>query len=72
MIKKYKYKPKVWWGFEALQAECNCDLDNKEVRTKQIFKSEKERNRALNKLLSDSDYCVKQYTNFCTTINEQQ
>lgn len=72
MIKTVKYKSNTWWGFDVTQAECNCDFDNKELRTKQIFKTERERDKALNKILADSEYCVTSYSNFCTTINEKE
>jgi hypothetical protein len=71
MIKIPKFKPTIWWGFETLEAECNCDLDNIEIKNKQIFKSEKERDKVLNKWFENSPYCIKQYTKFCTTVNEQ-
>lgn len=71
MIKIPKFKPTVWWGFETLEAECNCDLDNVEIKNKQIFKTEKERDKVLNTWFENSPYCIKQYTKFCTTVNEQ-
>lgn len=72
MIKAPKYKSNTWWGFEVTQAECNCDFDNKEVKTKQLFKTERERDKALFKLLGETDYCVTNYTNFCTIVNEKE
>jgi len=69
MIKRFKHTPEVWWGFETLEAECNCDLDNNEIRNKQIFKSERERDKALDKWFEETTKCVKQYKKFCTNIN---
>ena len=71
MIKQFKHIPTIWWGFETLEAECNCDLDNIEIKNKQIFKSEKERDKVLNKWFENYPYCIKQYTKFCKTVNEQ-
>lgn len=70
MIKRFKHKPTVWWGLETLEAECNCDLDNNEIRNKQIFNSEKARDKAVNKWFESCNACVKSYTKFCTNINE--
>jgi hypothetical protein len=70
MIKKFKHKPTVWWGFELIQKECNCSFENKELKTKQIYNTEKKRDKALNKLISNNDYCIIKYDKFCTIINE--
>lgn len=70
MVKLFKFKPKVLWGLETLEGECNCDLDNSEIKNKQLFKSEEQRNAALNKWLEETNACVKQYNLFCTNINE--
>lgn len=69
-MKQFKHKPTSWWGFETLEAECNCDLDNPEKRIKQFFKTEKKRDEMLAKWLEESISCIKEYTTFCTTLNE--
>lgn len=71
MIRIPKIKPETWYGFEITEAECNCDLDNPEIRTKRIYKTEKERDRILNKLFTKSTYCYKKYEKFCTTLNRE-
>ena len=70
MIKKILFKPKILWGLDTIESECNCDYDNIKIKNRQLFTSEEERDYALNKWLEETNACIKDYKLFCTNINE--
>lgn len=71
MFFRNKYKSQIGWGYELSESDCHCDYDNVVYREKKIFFTEKERDKKLQERLESSNYCVKKYNIFCTTLNKK-